>query len=61
MSDFIKANGGLTRANGQHFRETVLSRGGSDEAMTLFQTFRGAEPDLQPLLRRRGLAEPATP
>jgi len=37
------------------FRENVLSRGGSDDAMKLYIHFRGKEPDLQPLLRRSGL------
>jgi peptidyl-dipeptidase Dcp len=54
---FLK-NGGLTRANGTHFRETVLSHGGSVEAMTLFQEFTGGGPEVGPLLRHRGLDEP---
>ena len=53
--DWIASHGGLTRQNGDHFRATLLSRGGSEEAMTLFRNFTGAEPDIQPLLRRRGL------
>lgn len=52
---WFKENGGLKRENGDHFRETLLSRGGSGEAMTLFKTFRGAEPNIEPLLERRGL------
>ncbi len=35
-------HGGLKRENGDHFRETLLSRGGSDEAMKLFRNFTGA-------------------
>jgi peptidyl-dipeptidase Dcp len=54
---FLK-NGGLTRANGDHFRGTVLSHGGSVEAMTLFQEFTGGGPEVGPLLRHRGLDEP---
>ena len=53
--EWFKENGGLTRANGDHFRRTLLSRGGSREAMTLFRAFRGREPDVAPLLDRRGL------
>jgi peptidyl-dipeptidase Dcp len=53
--DWFKQHGGLTRANGERFRKTVLSRGGSDDALQLFRDFTGGEPDLQPLLRRRGL------
>jgi peptidyl-dipeptidase Dcp len=56
--EWFKKNGGLTRANGSHFRETVLSHGGSVEAMTLFSEFTGSGPDVGPLLRLRGLDEP---
>lgn len=52
---WFKENGGMTRENGDHFRKTLLSRGGAEDAMTIFQDFRGAEPDIQPLLERRGL------
>ena len=53
--EWFKANGGMTRANGDHFRNTLLSRGGAEDAMQLFRNFRGAEPDIQPLLERKGL------
>ncbi|PTX97830.1 M3 family metallopeptidase [Opitutus sp. ER46] len=53
--EWFKANGGLTRANGDHLRQTVLSRGGSAEAKTLYQSFAGREPSVKPLLQRRGL------
>ena len=53
--EWFKQNGGLTRANGDHFRKTLLSRGGSADAMDLFRAFRGGEPSIEPLLRRRGL------
>jgi peptidyl-dipeptidase Dcp len=56
--EWFKQNGGLTRRNGDHFRRTLLSRGGSAEAMELFRNFRGAEPDVKPLLKRRGLEAP---
>jgi peptidyl-dipeptidase Dcp len=56
--EWFKKNGGLTRANGDHFRATVLSHGGSVEAMELFREFTGGGPDVGPLLRRRGLSEP---
>jgi peptidyl-dipeptidase Dcp len=54
--EWIKAHGGLTRANGDRFRSTLLSRGGSREALDLFRAFTGSEPDIRPLLARRGLA-----
>ncbi len=53
---WFKENGGLTRENGDHFRNTLLSQGGSKDAMQLFRDFAGREPDIQPLLERRGLA-----
>lgn len=48
-------NGGMTRENGDHFRNTLLSRGGSVEAMQLYQNFAGRLPDIEHMLRRRGL------
>jgi peptidyl-dipeptidase Dcp len=53
--EWIKANGGLTRANGDRFRATLLSRGGSKDALQLFRDFTGQEPKIEPLLKRRGL------
>ncbi len=53
--EWFKENGGLKRENGDHFRQTLLSRGGSEDAMVLFRNFRGREPNIQPLLERRGL------
>ena len=52
---WFKENGGLTRENGDHFRATLLSKGSSKDAMELFRDFTGRDPDLQPLLERRGL------
>jgi peptidyl-dipeptidase Dcp len=53
--DWFNENGGLTRANGDHFRAELLSRGGAVDAMTLFRNFRGRNPRIEPLLLRRGL------
>jgi len=53
--EWFKENGGLQRENGDHFRETLLSRGGSEEAMSLFRRFRGRDANIAPLLERRGL------
>ena len=53
--EWFKENGGLLRENGDHFRSTLLSKGGSVEALDLFRAFRGADPDIGPLLVRRGL------
>jgi peptidyl-dipeptidase Dcp len=53
--DWFKENGGLLRKNGDWFRSTLLSKGGSADAMGLFRTFRGRDPIIEPLLIRRGL------
>ncbi len=56
--EWMKQHGGLTRENGDHFRDTLLSRGGSKDAMKLFHDFTGRDPWIEPLLKRRGLAAP---
>ncbi len=53
--EWFRENGGLLRENGDHFRATLLSRGGSVEAMRLFRDFRGRDAEIGPLLKRRGL------
>lgn len=53
--DMVTANGGLTRANGDHLRATLLSVGGSIDALDAFRNLRGRDADIEPLLRRRGL------
>ncbi|WP_306391487.1 M3 family metallopeptidase [Telluria beijingensis] len=53
--EWFKANGGLTRKNGDHFRNTLLSRGGTLDAMQMYRNFRGKDADIKPLLERRGL------
>ena len=53
--EWFKENGGLLRENGDHFRQTLLSRGGSEDAMQLFRDFRGRDAEIAPLLERRGL------
>lgn len=53
--EWIEKHGGLTRENGDRFRATLLSRGGSKDALQLFRDFSGKDPDIGPLLKRRGL------
>lgn len=53
--EWFKENGGLRLENGSHFRQTLLSRGGAEDAMTLFRNFRGRDAQIAPLLERRGL------
>ncbi|WP_309615671.1 M3 family metallopeptidase [Salinibacterium sp.] len=53
--DWFKENGGLTRANGDRFRQRLLGVGGSKDPLEAFRDFRGRDADIQPLLDRRGL------
>ena len=53
--EWFKLNGGLKRSNGDHFRQTLLSKGGSKDAIQLFIDFKGSKPNIQPLLNRKGL------
>ncbi len=57
---YMQSRGGLTRENGDRFREAILSRGGSAEAMDLYVGFRGQEPEVEHLLTRRGLTTPVS-
>ena len=49
--------GGLTRENGQKFREAILSRGNSTDLAELFRNWRGHDPKIEPMLENRGLSE----
>lgn len=49
--------GGLTRENGDIFRQKILSRGNSSDLKTLYESWRGGQPQLEPMLKNRGLAE----
>ena len=53
--EWFRENGGLTRANGDRFRDAILSRGDSVDMMEAFGQLRGRAPELGPLLARRGL------
>jgi len=53
--DWFKENGGLTRANGDHFRRELLGRGASIDSMQMYRNFRGRDAVIDPLLKRRGL------
>ena len=57
---WFKEHGGLTRANGQRFREMILSRGGTEDVAAMYRTFRGRDPSVEPLLEERGL-KPSKP
>jgi peptidyl-dipeptidase Dcp len=53
---WFKAHGGLTRENGQRFRDMILSRGHTMDYGPMFRAFYGKDPDIQPMLEHRGLA-----
>ena len=53
--DWFKENGGLKRENGEHFKNSLLGRGGSIDSMQMFRNFRGRDSKIEPLLKRRGL------
>jgi len=52
---WFKENGGLTRANGDRFRQRLLGVGGSKDPLEAYRDFAGRVADIQPLLDRRGL------
>lgn len=51
----FKEKGIFDEATGRSFRKNILEMGGSEEPMTLYKRFRGAEPNPEALLRNRGL------
>ena len=52
---WFEENGGLSRANGQRFRDMILSRGNTEDYNKMFKDFRGHAPDITPMLKNRGL------
>ena len=52
----FKENGLFDQATARAFRSNILQRGGSAEPMDLYRAFRGRDPEVEPLLRNRGLA-----
>jgi peptidyl-dipeptidase Dcp len=53
--EVFKQKGLFDAKSAQSFRKNILERGGTEDPMTLYRKFRGGEPDIKPLLRRRGL------
>ncbi len=51
----FQKNGLFDQATANSYRENILARGGTEDPMTLYFRFRGAEPEIQPLLEKRGL------
>jgi peptidyl-dipeptidase Dcp len=56
---WFEDHGGLTRANGDRLRHMVLSRGNTEDLANLYREWLGAEPSIEPMLKYRGLLEPA--
>ncbi len=52
---WFKENGGLTSANGQRFRDMILSRGNTKDYGKMFRDFRGHDPNIKPMQQSRGL------
>jgi peptidyl-dipeptidase Dcp len=55
--DWFKENGGLSRGNGDRFRELLLGVGGSKDPLEAYRDFRGRDAVIEPLLKRRGLTD----
>lgn len=52
--EWIQANGGMTRENGDRYRKYILSVGNSEDLNEAYRKFTGRNPDIKPLLRNRG-------
>ncbi|HWV50789.1 MAG TPA: M3 family metallopeptidase [Microbacterium sp.] len=52
---WFRDNGGLTRENGDRFRDRLLGVGGSKDPLEAYRDFRGRDAEIEPLLKRRGL------
>ncbi|HZK64818.1 MAG TPA: peptidyl-dipeptidase Dcp [Puia sp.] len=52
---WFQEHGGLTRENGQRFRDMILSRGNTVDLAKMFRDFRGRDPEIGPMLENRGL------
>lgn len=48
-------HGGLTRENGQRFRDMILSKGNTEDYGPMFRAFYGKDPDIGPMLEEHGL------
>jgi peptidyl-dipeptidase Dcp len=54
---WFEEHGGLTRANGDRFRQIVLSRGNTEDLAKMYAAWRGKDPSVEPMLKDRGLLE----
>jgi peptidyl-dipeptidase Dcp len=53
--EWFQNHGGLTRENGGRFRNTILSRGATEDYTKIFNDFTGHDPSIEPMLKDRGL------
>lgn len=53
--DYFVEHGGLTRENGQRYRDMILSRGNTIELEKMYKDFRGSAPKIEPMIKARGL------
>lgn len=53
--NWFENNGGLTRENGQRFRDMVLSRGNTVDLEAMYKNWRGSDPKIELMLKARGL------
>ena len=51
----FKEHGIFDKATADLFRRNVLEKGDSEDPMTLYKNFRGSEPQLEPMLKNRGM------
>jgi peptidyl-dipeptidase Dcp len=56
---WFEEHGGLTRANGDRFRQMVLSRGNTEDLAKMYAAWRGKDPSVEPMMKYRGLRESA--
>jgi peptidyl-dipeptidase Dcp len=54
---WFEENGGLTRANGDRFRQMVLSRGNTENLAKMYAAWRGKDPSVEPMMKYRGLQQ----
>ncbi len=57
--EWFEEHGGLTRANGDRFRQMILSRGNTEDLAKLYEAWRGKAPSVESMMKDRGLEEPS--
>jgi len=58
--EWFQEHGGLTRANGDRLRTMVLSLGNTEDLAKMYEAWLGSAPNIEPMLKYRGLAKPGT-